>query len=636
MKIVPGMVALITGAGSGLGRYMALALARKGICISVVECDEPAGLATVKMVEEEHAKIQQNDAKPVALFIKCDVAKPGELVSAFLKHKQCYGRLDICINNAGIGEKEEFATDCSTDGNGLWRRVVDINLIAVIDSTRLAIQAMEEGGYAGAILNIASSAGLFPMQNGPIYSATKGGVVLFTRSLRKYAAQKIRINTICPEFLETDLTRKVDKEFIKSLGGFVPIDNFIQGVFELLEDDSKAGACLWISKQGGSKYWPHSDEKKKYLLKYSSSEKEVSYPVEATRTFVPDIPKEFQKVVVHSLNINFRIATKLVSTTLELPIKEGHVLVKYIYAGINASDINHSAGYYLGNKAYSSLPFDAGFEGVGIIVALGEGVNTTHISVGSPVAVISFGAFAEFALVPAAHVIPVPTVTPEVVAMLTSGLTALIGLEQAGRMGSGETVMVTAAAGGTGQFAVQLAKLSGNKVVATCGGAEKALILKDLGVDRVIDYKKENVSTVLKKEFPEGMDLIYESVGGEMFQTCLNGLAISGRLIIIGMMSQYANDDILSVNYPGLCGKILWKSQSLVGFLLSHYTKRWNESFQRLNKLYRQGKLKVSVDPTPFYGLESVADAVEYLRLGNDIGKVVVCIDSHASVQSRL
>eukprot|EP00249_Psilotum_nudum_P024810 c29298_g1_i4 orf=256-2163(+) len=635
MKISPGMAALITGAGSGLGRYMALALAGNGVYISVVDYAEPTGLETVKLVEEEHAKIRQSNVKPAALFIQCDVTKPGELASAFSKHKQCYGKLDICINNAGIGEKVEFTSDCSTDGSGSWRRVVDVNLISVIDGTRLAIQAMKEGGYAGVILNVSSAAGLYPSQDGPIYSATKGGVVLFTRSLRKYAAQKIRINTICPEFLETALTRKIDRDFLKSVGGFIPIEKFIQGMFELLEDDSKAGACLWISNRGGSQYWPHSDEKKRYLLKYTSLEKEVSYPVEATQAVIPDIPKEFKKLVVHTLNLNFRIATKLVSTTLELPIKEGHVLVKYIFAGINVSDINHSAGYYFGDNKYC-LPFDAGFEGVGIIAALGEGVKIPNVSVGSPVGVILVGAFAEFAQVPAAYVIPVPAVTPEVVAMLGSGLTALIGLEQAGRMGSGETVMVTAAAGGTGQFAVQLAKLSGNKVVATCGGAEKALILKDLGVDRVIDYKNENVSTVLKEEFPKGIDLIYESVGGAMFQTCLEGLAIFGRLVVIGMISQYEDRSFQSVEYPGLCGKILWKSQSLVGFFLTHHAKRWNESFQRLNNLYRQGKLKVSVDPTPFYGLESVVDAVDYLHSGHSTGKVVVCIDRHASGQSRL
>ncbi|KAF8410045.1 hypothetical protein HHK36_002565 [Tetracentron sinense] len=98
---------------------------------------------------------------------------------------------------------------------------------------------------------------------------------------------------------------------------------------------------------------------------------------------------------------------------------------------------------------------------------------------------------------------------------------------------------------------VQLAKLAGNTVVATCGGEQKAALLKELGVDRAIDYKAEDIKTVclfitfnfplrqvLKKEFPKGVDIIYESVGGEMFDLCLNALAVYGRLVVIGMISQ--------------------------------------------------------------------------------------------------
>eukprot|EP00878_Enallax_costatus_P017907 GHUV01018826.1.p1 GENE.GHUV01018826.1~~GHUV01018826.1.p1 ORF type:complete len:136 (-),score=19.97 GHUV01018826.1:1217-1579(-) len=116
--------------------------------------------------------------------------------------------------------------------------------------------------------------------------------------------------------------------------------------------------------------------------------------------------------------------------------------------------------------------------------------------------------FSEYALVQNRRVLPVPCPAPEVVALLTSGLTASIALSEVGRLqipgfssttamphqrqeqqGGQKTVLVTAAAGGTGQFAVQLAKLAGCHVVATCGGAQKARLLRELGVDRVIDYK---------------------------------------------------------------------------------------------------------------------------------------------------
>uniref|UniRef100_A0A0A9BTL5 Enoyl reductase (ER) domain-containing protein n=1 Tax=Arundo donax TaxID=35708 RepID=A0A0A9BTL5_ARUDO len=212
--------------------------------------------------------------------------------------------------------------------------------------------------------------------------------------------------------------------------------------------------------------------------------------------------------------------------------------------------------------------------------------------------------------------------------MLTSGLTASIGLEKAGQMTSGQIVLVTAAAGGTGQFAVQLAKLTGNKVVATCGGESKAALLASLGADRVINYRNERIKDVLKKEFPRGVDIIYESVGGEMFDLCLNALAIHGRLIVIGMISQYQGEDGWKPqNYTGLCEKILAKSQTVAGFFLVQYAHLWQDHLDKLFDLYASGKLKVSLDHKKFVGVASVPDAVEYLHSGKSVGKVVVCID---------
>lgn len=123
--------------------------------------------------------------------------------------------------------------------------------------------------------------------------------------------------------------------------------------------------------------------------------------------------------------------------------------------------------------------------------------------------------------------------------LMVSGLTASLSLEHVGRMSSGETVLVTAAAGATGSFAVQLAKLNSNHVIGTCSSDEKATFLKSLGCDRVVNYRKENLNEVLKSEYPKGVDLVYECVGGEMYETCVKNLAVKGRIIIIGMISGY-------------------------------------------------------------------------------------------------
>ncbi|XP_050209607.1 uncharacterized protein LOC126660257 [Mercurialis annua] len=624
MEIKPGLSALLTGAASGIGKALSLALGEKGVFVTVVDFSEEKGKEVAVLIQKANAKFHSNLEFPTAQFVKCDVTNTRDLAAAFEKHVATYGGLDICINCAGIGTSTPFHKD-ETDGTRSWRRTVDVNLTAVIDCTRLAINAIKDAQKPGVIINLGSASGLYPMFNDPIYAASKGGVVMFTRSLVPFKRQGIRINVLCPEFVETDMGSKISPKFVDMMGGFVPMQMVIKGAFELISNENRAGACLWITNRRGMEYWPSPAEEAKYSVGPSASKKRLPSmgPVDV------QLPHSFEKIVVHTLSHNFRSATRIVHVPLRLPIGPHEVLVKVIYAGVNASDVNFSSGRYFSGDdkdIQSRLPFDAGFEAVGLIAALGDSVR--HLKVGTSAAIMTYGSYAEFTVVPAKYILPIPRPDPEVVAMLTSGLTASIALEKAGQMESGKVVLVTAAAGGTGQFAVQLAKLAGKKVVATCGGKEKAMLLKEFGVDRVIDYKAENIKSVLKKEFPKGIDIIYESVGGDMFNLCLNALAVHGRLIVIGMISQYQGEHGWTPsNYTGLCDKILAKSQTVAGFFLIQYGHLWQEHLNRLFDLFSQGKLKISIDPKRFVGVNSVADAVEHLHSGQSVGKVVVCID---------
>lgn len=629
MELKAGLSALITGGAAGIGKAISLALAEKGVFVTIVDFSE-AGKEVAALLQNELSKFHFALGFPSAMFIKCDVTNTRELSAAFEKHVVTYGGLDICINSAGISTSVPFYDDKS-DGSGSWKRTINVNLTAVINCTRLAVQSMQAAKKPGVIINLGSASGLYPMFTDPIYSASKGGVVLFTRSLVPYKRQGIRVNVLCPEFVETNLASKVGTKFIDLMGGYLSMEKVVEGAFELIRNETKAGACLWITKRRGMEYWPTPMEEAKYLLPSSKLRGKTS-------TMAPvniQLPQSFEKLVVHTLSNNFRSATSIVRVPLQLPIKPHHVLVKIIYAGVNASDINFSSGrYFSGNEKdiASRLPFDAGFEAVGIIAALGDGVK--NLKVGTPAGLMTYGSYAEFTMVPAKHILPVARPDPEVVAMLTSGLTASIALEKATPPDSGKVVLVTAAAGGTGQFAVQLAKLAGNKVVATCGGKDKAILLKNLGVDRVIDYKAEDIKTVLKNEFPKGVDIVYESVGGEMFSLCLNALAVYGHLIVIGMVSQYQGEQGWKpMNYTGLCEKILAKSQTVAGFFLIQYAHLYQQHLDKLFRLYSVGKLKVTLDLKQFLGVNSVADAVEYLHSGKSVGKVVVCIDPTFSQQ---
>ncbi|CAJ0942099.1 unnamed protein product [Ranitomeya imitator] len=340
-----------------------------------------------------------------------------------------------------------------------------------------------------------------------------------------------------------------------------------------------------------------------------------------------NIPTSMKKLVVTQLSPDFRKAVTLMPN-VPVPVPgDGELLIRNRFIGINASDINFSSGRY---DTSVKPPFDIGFEGIGEIVALGLSASK-NFTVGQPVAYVKNGSFAEYTTVPANIAIPVPLVKPELLTLLVSGTTAYISLKKFGYLSEDKTILVTAAAGGTGQFAVQLAKHAKCYVIGTCSSEEKARFLKSIGCDLPINYKSENVASVIKEKFPEGVDVVYESIGGEMFDTLVNCLATEGHLIIIGFISGYqTSSGMLPIKASALPAVLLRKSASVHGFFLPHFMPEYKEALMALVKLYQSGKLLCGVDhgeQSPegkFTGLESVFRAVDYMYTGKNIGKIVV------------
>ncbi|GAB9466230.1 hypothetical protein Gpo141_00003608 [Globisporangium polare] len=324
----------------------------------------------------------------------------------------------------------------------------------------------------------------------------------------------------------------------------------------------------------------------------------------------------FRALQITTPSTDFRKATKVVEVA-EIPSPSaGHVVVKNHYVGINATDINVT------NGAYGNTP-TPGLEGAGVVYSVGEGV--TSVAVNDAVAYQKLGAFAEYVEVPATSLIKLPEVSPVVVPLTVCGISASLALEKVGQLGTNETVFVSAAAGGTGQFVVQLAKLAGNHVIGTCSSEDKVEYLKSLGCDRVINYSKEDIGTVLKNEYPKGIDLVFESVGGEVFKTILDNIALHARIIVFGMISGYRG---AQVENPLLAAqlntKLLMKSASVRGFLLFNHAPHIPEHIAKLLKLVKEGKLKSGIDPTEFKGLEGIADAIDRMYNKQNIGKLVV------------
>lgn len=241
---IEGKAAVVSGGASGIGRAAVLALAERGAKVVVADLDEDGGRSTTKMAEE---------AGGVAVFCRCDVTKSGDLGSALGLATERFGRLDVAFNNAGIGGEDLFADD-----PGDWRRIVEIDLVAIIDATRLAVREMRWAGNGGAIVNTASLIGLWPMPDAPVYAAAKAGVVNFTRSLGYLAEESgIRVNAICPELVDTPMALALGEAQLEELrrsGGILPPEDIVAGVVELIEDDSRFGAVMQVTSSGGREY----------------------------------------------------------------------------------------------------------------------------------------------------------------------------------------------------------------------------------------------------------------------------------------------------------------------------------------------------------------------------------------------
>jgi 15-hydroxyprostaglandin dehydrogenase (NAD) len=242
---IEGKAAVVSGGASGIGRAAVLALAERGAKVIVADIDEAGGRRTVELAAEETGS--------VAVFRRCDVTETGDLTSIFDLAVERFGHLDAAFNNAGIGGDGLF-----DDDPGSWKRVIEIDLTAVIDATRLAIREMRRSGNGGAVVNTASLIGLWPMPDAPVYAAAKAGVVNFTRSLGYLAEESgIRVNAICPELVDTPMALELGEEQLEELrrsGGILTPEDIAAGVVELVEDDSRFGSVMQVTSSGGREY----------------------------------------------------------------------------------------------------------------------------------------------------------------------------------------------------------------------------------------------------------------------------------------------------------------------------------------------------------------------------------------------
>ena len=200
-----------------------------------------------------------------------------------------------------------------------------------------------------------------------------------------------------------------------------------------------------------------------------------------------------------------------------------------------------------------------------------------------------------------------------------NGLTAYFGLLDVAKPKTGETLVVSAAAGATGSIAGQLGKIHGCRVVGIAGSDEKCHWIKDdLGFDAAINYKHPDWKAQLVAATPAGVDINFENVGGEIMQAVLDRMNLHGRVVLCGLISGYSKEDPALASF----GQVLIKRLRVEGFIILDYASKFMDAGKQLGMWKMAGRLKDK--QTVVKGLEKAPEAINMLFRGDNIGKLVV------------
>ncbi|KAI3373908.1 hypothetical protein L3Q82_022475 [Scortum barcoo] len=243
--------AVVTGAVMGIGRAITEILLRNGAKVALLDVNETAGKDLMEVLEKQYGRER-------TLFLNCNVESEEQIKAAFKKVADAFGGIDILCNNAGILNES------------MWEKTVSINLMGVIRGTYLALEHMSKlsGGRGGVIVNTASMAGVGPLPSCPVYTATKHGVVGFTRAMAVTRAAStasgygIRFNALCPGFVQTDLLSTIPAKLGKFCHladmtnqlvekiGTLTVSDVAECFLELVTDETKNGEALLFFPQG--------------------------------------------------------------------------------------------------------------------------------------------------------------------------------------------------------------------------------------------------------------------------------------------------------------------------------------------------------------------------------------------------
>ncbi len=313
---------------------------------------------------------------------------------------------------------------------------------------------------------------------------------------------------------------------------------------------------------------------------------------------------------------------ELVETDMPQP-KAGEVVIKVVAIGVNYSDTLRRRNRYF---QPTPLPYTLGAEAVGQIVAIGEGVSKPYVNGVTVLAILPFGGgYSEYVAAFAQYCVPLPPNidAKNATAIFVQGSTAQLMISQVAKDLNNKTVLINASAGGVGSLLVQLAKMNGAKVIAASSSDEKLEVAKANGADVTLNYSNAHWSEKVKEASNgQGVDIAFETVGGEVYNETVKSLAHGGHLIVYGCASGVQGH----VHPEFFVDKNLSQSGFNLAFYISDKMQVWQEALEKVIGLIAQKKLKIETPKT--FALEDAAEAHRQIEARQTTGKVVLTVNN--------
>ena len=325
------------------------------------------------------------------------------------------------------------------------------------------------------------------------------------------------------------------------------------------------------------------------------------------------------KLVNRPEGINFDEALSLVEEDIDSP-KDNKILIKTKMISMDAG-----TRMWMSDREDSyQPPLELGSNMVGVCLA--EVVESDNPNFSRGDLVRGFGEWADYAVVEADSFLKLEAGLDQEEAYLSvlglNGWTAYVGVMEVGKPKEGETFLVSAAAGATGSLAGQIAKKAGCKVIGLAGSQEKCdWLVNDLGFDNAINYKTEDLDSALKEVCPNGIDIYFDNVAGDILNVVLQNLALYARIPLCGLIAQY-NEKGSRMPGPENFDQLLMKRASITGFFCPDFLDDGPKIEEIMHDWYIEGSLKFKADVTN--GLENVLVSYKRMFNGDNIGKTLV------------